>query len=82
MAAIGERTATCCCGNVSVTARGEPSHVYACSCLECQRGSGSVFSYAAIYPEQEVTVAGTPTLYRRRSDFGRLIESSFCPRAG
>jgi hypothetical protein len=33
-------------------------------------------------PTPEVTVAGTPTLYRRRSDFGRLIESSFCPACG
>lgn len=36
---------------------------------------GSVFSYAAIYPEEAVSVAGNSTLYSRRSDAGRLIES-------
>ena len=82
MTSIGERTASCCCGNLTVTARGEPAHVYACSCRECQRGSGSAFSYAAIYPEQAVTVVGKPTLFRQRADSGRLTESSFCPVCG
>ena len=82
MASIGERTATCCCGGLTATARGEPAHVYACSCLECQRGSGSAFSYAAIYPEEAVTVEGAPTLFRSRGDSGRLTESSFCPVCG
>jgi hypothetical protein len=82
MASTGEHTATCRCGSFIVTARGEPAHVYACSCVECQRGSGSVFSYAAIYPEQAVTIVGAPSVFRRRGDFGRLIESSFCPTCG
>jgi hypothetical protein len=58
-----ERIATCCCGGFSATAREEPAHVYACSCLACQRGSGSAFSYAAIYPEDAVTVAGRASYY-------------------
>jgi hypothetical protein len=67
---------------LTATARGEPVHVYACSCLECQRGSGSAFSYGAIYPQEAVTVAGNSTLYSRRSDAGRRIESWFCPVCG
>jgi hypothetical protein len=82
MAFIGERTAKCSCGSLTAIARGEPAHVYACSCVECQRGTGSAFSYAAIYPERAVTVAGGATLFRRRGDFGRLIESWFCPACG
>ena len=42
-----ERAARCACGNLTVTARGEPVEVYLCSCTDCQRGSGSAFSYAA-----------------------------------
>jgi hypothetical protein len=53
-----ERTASCGCGNLKVTARGEPSEVYVCSCLNCQRESGSAFSYGAIYPEAAVSIAG------------------------
>ena len=82
MTSIGERTAKCCCCNLTATASGEPVHVYACSCLECQRGSGSAFSYGAIYPQEAVTVAGNSTLYSRRSDAGRRIESWFCPVCG
>ena len=77
-----ERIATCCCGGLTATARGEPAHIYACSCLACQRGSGSAFSYAAIYPEPAVTVAGERTLYRQSGDSGRLTEASFCPVCG
>lgn len=77
-----ERIATCCCGGLSATAREEPAHIYACSCLACQRGSGSAFSYAAIYPEDAVTVAGRASYYLQRGDSGRLTESSFCPVCG
>jgi hypothetical protein len=82
MASIGERTATCCCRGLTATARGEPAHVYACSCVECQRGSGSAFSYGAIFPEDAVTVSGAQNVYKRDSDSGRLIESYFCPACG
>lgn len=39
-----ERNARCGCGGLTVTTRGEPLVVYACSCLNCQRESGSAFS--------------------------------------
>jgi len=52
MAATGERIATCSCGNLTVTARGEPLDVYLCNCTACRRGTGTAFSYAAIFPSQ------------------------------
>ena len=55
---VPERAARCACGNLMVTARGEPLEVYLCSCTDCQRGSGSAFSYAAIFPESAVSIAG------------------------
>jgi hypothetical protein len=82
MAFVGDRTAKCSCGSLTAIARGEPAQVYACSCVECQHGTGSAFSYAAIFPEQAVTVAGAPILFRQRGDSGRLTESSFCPVCG
>jgi hypothetical protein len=77
-----ERAARCACGALSVTARGEPVDVYLCSCLDCQRGTGSAFSYAALFPESEVTIAGERRRYESRGDSGRAIESSFCPTCG
>ena len=62
---VPERAARCACGNLMVTARGEPLEVYLCSCTDCQRGSGSAFSYAAIFPESAVSIAGERRQYRQ-----------------
>jgi hypothetical protein len=76
------RTARCGCGNLTVTLRGEPSAVYGCSCLTCQRKTGSAFSYAAMATATDVTIAGAQTLWRHNADSGRWIESVFCPTCG
>ncbi|HLC08152.1 MAG TPA: GFA family protein [Methyloceanibacter sp.] len=77
-----ERTARCLCGNLTVTARGEPVDVYACGCADCQRKSGSAFTYAAIYPESAVTIAGERRAWRRHGDSGRFVDNHFCPTCG
>ncbi len=77
-----KRTASCGCGNLTVTTSGEPSEVYACSCLNCQRESGSAFSYGAIYPETAVSIAGERRVWRRHGDSGRWVETEFCPTCG
>ena len=76
------RTGHCYCGSLTVTARGEPVDVYACSCTDCQRGSGSAFSYAALFSEDAVTIAGERREYRHRGDSGRFVDSFFCPTCG
>ncbi len=76
------RTARCGCGQLTVRACGEPVGVYACSCLSCQRASGSAFSYSALYPEAAVAVAGARNLWRRRGESGRWTETEFCPTCG
>lgn len=77
-----ERLARCGCGSLTVTASGEPVQVYACSCLDCQRESGSAFTYLAVYPEQAVSSAGVHRTWRRQGDSGRWIETAFCPTCG
>lgn len=79
---MSERTASCSCGSLTVVARGKPADVYACSCADCQRKSGSAFTYAAIYSASAVTIAGEHRKWRRRGDSGRFIESGFCPTCG
>ena len=76
------RTARCVCGRLSAAVEGEPSGIYACSCLDCQRGSGSAFSYAAIYPRSAMTVSGQHTAYRSMGNAGRWTEGHFCPVCG
>jgi hypothetical protein len=74
-----ERIARCACGQLTLTARGEPVAVYLCSCFECQRRSGAAFSYAAIYPTSAIAVAGEEKSWRRDGDSGRAVEMVFCP---
>ena len=76
------RTAACGCGQLTATVRGEPSEVYLCSCRDCQRASGSSFTYAAVYPEAAVTVSGEHRLWRHQGESGRWLESGFCPDCG
>ena len=77
------RTAQCGCGALSLTVSGEPEHVYICSCTNCQRESGSAFTYCAIYSESAVDFAGDPKLWRRSTtESGRWIESGFCQACG
>ena len=74
-----ERTARCGCGQLTVTARGAPLSVDACSCGNCQRLSGSVFTYSGFWPAAAVTVAGARGAWRYHGDSGRWIETDFCP---
>lgn len=79
---MAARIGTCVCGQLSVAVTGDPSGVYACSCKSCQRGSGSVFSYAAVYPIAAMSVSGEHKAYRYTSDSGRWGEGHFCPTCG
>ena len=77
------KTAACACGGVTVTVSAAPKMVHACSCLDCQRRSGSAFSYSAFFPESVVTIGGEPKRWRdTASDAGRWSEASFCPTCG
>ena len=82
MTGTRERTARCGCGNLTVTTRGEPTDIYACSCLACQKKSGGAFTYSAIFPDTAVSVAGERRAWRHHGDSGRWIETEFCPTCG
>ena len=75
-----ERIARCACSGLTVTARGEPIDVYLCSCTACQRGTGSAFSYAAIFPESAISIAGERRPYRQQGDSGRFVDSRLAGR--
>jgi hypothetical protein len=78
-----KRTARCACGGLKLTVMGEPVRVYACACLECQRATGSAFSYRARFPESAIlNVEGDRRSWRRGSDAGRWIEQTFCLTCG
>lgn len=77
------RTAACGCGALQVTVTGAPLQVHACSCLECQRESGSAFTYKAFFPESAIaSIEGEHRSWRRSGSSGNWVEWSFCPTCG
>jgi hypothetical protein len=77
------RVASCSCGALRVRVRGEPASVNICSCHQCQRRSGSAFTYTGFFPEAAVvTIEGEHRTWRSFADSGRWQDTSFCPVCG
>ncbi|MEM9046602.1 MAG: GFA family protein [Pseudomonadota bacterium] len=66
-------TGGCACGEVRVTAIGEPDRVGICHCSDCRKHHGALFYAAAILPERAVTIEGQTRSYQGRH---------FCPICG
>ncbi|MCH8683927.1 GFA family protein [Pedomonas mirosovicensis] len=77
-----QRTATCRCGQLQATCKGEPIRVSVCHCLECQKRSGSSFGAQARWPEAQVTITGRAKTWQRAADSGRKATYRFCPDCG
>ena len=77
-----ERIATCRCGQLQATCRGEPVRVSVCHCLECQKRSGSAFATQARWPESDVTITGAHRMWERVADSGHKASYQFCPECG
>jgi hypothetical protein len=77
------RKATCSCRQVELICSGEPRRVYACSCMECQRCTGTAFSYRAIYTDAAVAARrGGTKSWRRTGQSGAWLEQHFCVECG
>lgn len=75
------RTASCCCGQLSIEVRGEPLGTGVCHCLNCQRRTGSAFAFLAAFASP-YTVKGTATEYLHVGDQGGQFLFRFCPVCG
>ena len=76
------RTASCSCGQLSLTTAANPVRVSICHCLACQRRTGSVFGAQARFPRDAVTIRGASTQYVRTGDSGGRATFHFCPECG
>lgn len=76
------RTGQCECGAFKVRVEGEPLLVGACSCLPCQRRTGSVFLAGAYFPKSKVLPSGPYKVFVRVGDSGRKAPVYFCPTCG
>lgn len=70
---LKSRRASCACGEVTITAAGEPERIHACACFRCQTRSGSAFSYTAFFPQDAVTIRGEVKMWQTKG---------FCPACG
>lgn len=78
-----EREGSCSCGQLRVTATGDPVRVSICHCLACQRRTGSSYGYQARFPAEQVRISGTSREFVRRSDEGdEERRMHFCPDCG
>ncbi|WP_280562901.1 GFA family protein [Chromohalobacter sp. 48-RD10] len=59
-------TGGCLCGEVRVTAHGEPLRVGICHCMDCRKHHGALFYAAADYLTEAVTIEGEPREYQGR----------------
>jgi hypothetical protein len=76
------RHATCQCGDLTISAEGEPESVVVCNCRDCQRRSGSPFGEGAYYGREMLTMRGEAREYLRATDAGNIFHTFFCPRCG
>jgi len=76
------RTASCSCGQLSLTVQGEPIRVSICHCLACQRRTGSIFGAQARFLRESVAIQGESKEYVRVSDDGSPVSFYFCPICG
>jgi hypothetical protein len=76
------RDAACSCGQLRLTAEGEPVRISMCHCLACQRRTGSAFGVQARFPAERVRTEGRYSEYVRFSDAGEARTFSFCPECG
>ena len=74
--------AVCSCGQLGITAVGDPDLVIACSCIACQRRTGSPFGVGAYFRRTSVSTEGEAKVYTRVADSGLTVSIRFCPECG
>jgi hypothetical protein len=76
------RTASCRCGQLKATVRGEPVRVSVCHCLNCKKRSGSAFAVQARWPKAQVQIEGASKTFIKVAESGNRATFHFCPECG
>lgn len=76
------RIASCSCGQLQVTATGEPYGVSMCHCTACQRRTGSPFGVGAYFKLAQLAVDGEFRNWERRGTSGGRLTNHFCGTCG
>ena len=75
--------ANCQCGQLTATVTdGAEAITVLCHCLDCQRRTGSPFGAIAYFPQDAVTVSGSPREFTRPTDASNSFTTGFCSECG
>lgn len=77
-----ELKANCACGAVSVAVRGPIRSMFMCSCVDCQKATGTGHSTVAIASPADVEIVGPTKSFARPADSGAIFTRWFCPECG
>ena len=77
-----DNTGQCLCGSASYSISSEPVLVGVCHCKDCQRFTGSAFSFLVAVVEEDLKIEGEVKTFSKPGDSGQLIERVFCPYCG
>jgi hypothetical protein len=76
------RDGGCLCGSVRYSIDVEPDLVGVCHCRDCQRFTGSAFSFLVVVPDTAFKLEGATKTYESQGDSGGQIARRFCPQCG
>jgi hypothetical protein len=74
--------ATCCCGQLSLSYKGEITRTAMCHCTACQKRTGSAFGLQFAVKRESAVIRGLSTRYTRIADTGTKLDFHFCPTCG
>ena len=77
-----DRKGSCLCGAVRFVLKGEPRAISICHCTQCQRQSGSAFSFNLIMRETDYEQSGETKVYVDTGDSGQPVYRHFCGLCG
>jgi hypothetical protein len=76
-------TGACHCGAIRYEAKVDPNAVSVCHCSDCQILTGCAFRISVpAEPGSFRLLAGSPRIYEKTADSGRVREQAFCERCG
>lgn len=75
-------TSSCACGAVTMHVEGQVLSMLMCSCLDCQKATGTGHSTVALVSSPSLSVAGETKRFDRTADSGATFRRHFCPDCG
>ncbi|KAG8873640.1 hypothetical protein FRB97_006601 [Tulasnella sp. 331] len=72
----------CLCGETTFTISAEPLIIGHDHCDDCQRQTGSSYSFVVVVPTESLTITGPITDYAKQADSGKDVHRIFCSKCG